>query len=69
MRHLCFSFLVMGSDPTAKSCGTHSRSRFSRGLRTVPWTDGKGVQDEYAESVAENRNAIAVQKIWQNQSI
>lgn len=43
----------MGPDPSIKSSSTLSYPRFSSDLQTVPWTDGKAVQNKYAESVAE----------------
>lgn len=45
----------MGPEPSAKSSGMSlpSRPRFSWDMKSVPWTDGKGPQDEYAEAVLE----------------
>jgi len=45
----------MGPGTQTKSSGLSlpSRPRFTFDLKTVPWTDGKGPQDEYADNVKE----------------
>ena len=43
------SLIVMGPEPSSASLPT--RPRFSWDIRNVPWTDGKGNQEEYAKSV------------------
>ena len=45
------SYTVMGQPNAKVGNNLPSRPRFSWDIRNVPWTDGQGNQEEYANSV------------------